>query len=98
MPKLIGRHPFTLQATIVNALPVCNTRNFNYAQCSKLRDLGYKGPIYAIYNTSDRGGPNSLAKRWYNWYISVNDLRVSLQKGEVSIDLLTKNMKEKLEI
>lgn len=67
MPKFIGRTiegARPLSECPDDAYPLCR---LTYAQCRLLRPED----VFYELNTSDRGGPGSLAKRWYNWYAPV---------------------------
>jgi hypothetical protein len=43
-----------------------------WPQAVRVRQAG--GQVYYDLNTSDRGGPGRLAKRWYEWFASVRDV------------------------
>ncbi len=63
MPKLIGHHRAEFDATLdVRSTDV----DLTYPQARILHRHGVA--IRAALNTSDRGGPGRLAKRWYRWY------------------------------
>lgn len=73
MPKMIGRPPpdgaTLLDNNNTRSLPGyvrVSWRQMDYA----LRTLSLPArEVRASLDTSDQGGPGSLAKRWYRWFI-----------------------------
>jgi hypothetical protein len=66
MPKFIGHREHTKNRP-VSALPPLERKRLvriNYAQ----KKLLPQDQVFFVLDTSDRGGINSLAKRWNRWY------------------------------
>lgn len=63
MPKFIGN---TLPGTAATETTTRTLARLSYAQARILQAQGLQ--IYAELDTTDRGGPRRLAKRWYRWY------------------------------
>jgi hypothetical protein len=67
MPKFVGniiKGARPLSECPDDAYPLCR---LTYAQCRLLRPED----VFYDLDTSDRGGPGRVAKRWYNWYAPV---------------------------
>ena len=69
MPKYVGN--WIKGATEVDAAPAGTIKLANNQ--AALVD----GTVYAVYVTSDRGGPKQYAKRWHNWYAAPADILAS---------------------
>lgn len=71
MPKFIGR-------VIPGSSPLSATQNaakmvrITYAQAVKL----LPSDVFYTVDTSDKGGPRRMAKRWNRWYASPSAIRV----------------------
>ena len=66
MPKFIGHREHVLNRHIDTA-PIADRKRLlriPYAQ----KKLLPQDTVYYIVDTSDKGGPHSLAKRWNRWY------------------------------
>jgi hypothetical protein len=66
MPKLIGHGP-NAENRPASDLPAVEQKRLvkiPYAQKNRLP----QNQVFYVYDTSDRGGIRTLAKRWYRWY------------------------------
>jgi len=63
MPKLIGHSPQTENRCISE----CSDKRLVKISYSQKKLLP-QNQVFYRYNTSDRGGIKTLAKRWYEWY------------------------------
>jgi hypothetical protein len=72
MPKLIGHAPVKEDRPFEDAPDDRVIVRLTWPQAVRVRKHG--GQVYYDLNTSDRGGPGRLAKRWYEWYATVQDV------------------------
>lgn len=73
MPKFIGRRARSASTQIENnATTPRGYTGLRYAQQIKIP----AGLVRYSLNTSDKGGINSYAKRWYNWFAPATLVRL----------------------
>jgi len=72
MPKLVGHTPHSHDRHVSDAPQDEVLVPLTYAQAARVRAAG--GRVYYWLDTSDRGGPGRLAKRWYHWEAEVRDV------------------------
>jgi len=85
MPKLIGHSP-TAKNRPLSECPAQDEKRLIKISYSQKR-LMPQNQVYYVYDTSDRGGIRTLAKRWYRWY--------ALPENVAHAKLATENMKAK---
>jgi len=69
MPKFVGNDIEGATLLEDNAL-ACGLTALTYSQAVRLPAQ----QIFKSVNTSDRGGPQRVAKRWYTWYANGEDI------------------------
>ena len=62
MPKLVGHNPHVANRPAEETTE--KLVKLSYSQKALLP----QEQVFYRYNTSDRGGPKVLAKRWYEWF------------------------------
>jgi hypothetical protein len=72
MPKLVGHGPVDGDKPLSEAPENDVIVRLTWPQAVRVRHAGAQ--IYYDLNASDRGGPGRLAKRWYEWYATVQDV------------------------
>lgn len=73
MPKMIGKRIGSAHYDLPNNYPTLGYVKLTYAQAVLLP----ASQIHASLNTSDRGSQDTVAKRWYTWYASSEDILLS---------------------
>lgn len=97
MPKFIGRNIKVAEETIDNLVREDYVSRglvrLSFSQAVIAKNAGVK--IYKSINTSDRGGPRSYAKRWYNWFVKAEDLivipEITKRMRELASEVITSN-------
>jgi hypothetical protein len=70
MPKFIGRREHSANRHFSEAPKDKKIVCLSYAQKTKLP----QDQVYYRLDTSDRGGPKTLAKRWNRWYATAETI------------------------
>ena len=76
MPKIIGHGPSTMDATETkdNLMEMPGAVRLSWAQVNFLKRQRPTLPVLASCNTTDKGGPHIYAKRWWTWFVRLEDL------------------------
>lgn len=46
--------------------------------------ISTEGVFKASYDTTDKGGPKTLAKRWWRWFVSTDAIRLMEEKNDAT--------------
>ena len=76
MPKIIGHGPSTMDAIEIgnNLVEMPGAVRLSWAQVNFLKRQRPTLPVLASCNTTDKGGPHIYAKRWWTWFVRLEDL------------------------
>jgi len=72
MPRWVGGLRYEEDRPLEEAPAEAKVVRLAYNQAEKVRDHG--GQVYYVLDRTDLGGPRRLARRWYRWYATVDDV------------------------
>jgi hypothetical protein len=88
MPKFVGtKRPDFVDAVENNVNKIAGFRRISRSQLDYIvralnsEHISTEGVFLASYDTTDRGGPKTLAKRWWRWFVNADAICVLAERN-----------------